>query len=106
MRCKFLMGVLKVPITREDVIHVAELARLALSEEEIELYTSQLQRILGYVEKLSELDTTGVEPTTYTVPARQALREDAVTGSIPQEQALRNAPDKERGCFRVPKIIE
>jgi len=93
-------------ITKKDVLHVAELARLALSEEDMELYTGQLQRILSYVEKLSELDTAGVEATTYTVPLRPVFREDKVTGSIGQEEALSNAPDRERGCFKVPKIIE
>ncbi|MFQ5441488.1 MAG: Asp-tRNA(Asn)/Glu-tRNA(Gln) amidotransferase subunit GatC [Thermodesulfobacteriota bacterium] len=93
-------------ITKKDVLHVAELARLALSEEEIELYTGQIKRILKYVEKLSEVDTTGVEPTTYTVALRSVGREDIVKESISQEEALLNAPEKGRGCFRVPKIIE
>ncbi|MBI5902449.1 MAG: Asp-tRNA(Asn)/Glu-tRNA(Gln) amidotransferase subunit GatC [Deltaproteobacteria bacterium] len=93
-------------ITKQDVLHVAELARLALSEEEMELYTRQLQRILNYVEKLSELDTSGVVPTTYTVPLAHAVREDRSAPSIPQEEALRNAPEKERGCFKVPQVIE
>lgn len=93
-------------ITKKDVLHVADLARLALTEKEIELYTAQLQRILGYVEKLSELDTAGVEPTACTVPLRAALREDLATGSLPREDALANAPESERGCFKVPQIIE
>lgn len=93
-------------ITEKDVLKVADLARLALTEKETELYTTQLTRILGYVEKLSELDTTGVEPTTYTVPLETALREDGVVKSLPPDEALRNAPEVERGCFKVPKIIE
>lgn len=93
-------------INKKDVLHVADLARLALSEAEIDLYTSQLQRILSYVEKLSELDTKGVEPTTYTVPPKTAFREDKTKDSLPHEEALRNAPASERGCFKVPKIIE
>lgn len=93
-------------ISRDDVLHVAELARLALTEKEIELLTGQLQRILSYVEKLSELDTTGVEPTSYTVPLRSVTREDKVTPSLSQEKALANAPASERGCFKVPKVIE
>ncbi|MBI5826592.1 MAG: Asp-tRNA(Asn)/Glu-tRNA(Gln) amidotransferase subunit GatC [Deltaproteobacteria bacterium] len=93
-------------ITKQDVLHVAELARLALSEEEMELYTRQLQRILNYVEKLSELDTRGVVPTTYTVPLAHAMREDVTAPSIPQEEALQNAPEKDRGCFKVPQVIE
>ena len=93
-------------ITKKDVLHVADLARLALTDKEIDLYTGQLQRILSYVEKLSELDTTGVKPTTTTVPPETAFREDVVTPSLDPVDALQNAPVAERGCFKVPKIIE
>jgi len=93
-------------ITRDDVLKAAELARLALTDEETELYTGQIQRILGYVEKLSELDTTGVEPTAYTAFEKGAMREDKVVESLPREEALANGPVTERGCFKVPKIIE
>lgn len=93
-------------ITKKDVLHVADLARLALTEDEIDLYTGQLQRILSYVEKLSELDTAGVTPTTTTVPPETAFREDMVTPSLERDDALRNAPLAEKGCFKVPKIIE
>lgn len=95
-----------MPITKDDVLHVAELARLALTEKEIDLYTAQLQRILNYVEKLSELDTKEIEPTVYNLPNKPVLRDDVVTGSIPRQDALMNAPGRERGCFKVPKIIE
>jgi aspartyl-tRNA(Asn)/glutamyl-tRNA(Gln) amidotransferase subunit C len=93
-------------ITKEDVLHAADLARLALTDEETEVYTAQIKRILGYVEKLSELDTTGVEPTSYTVSQKSAMREDIVKESLPREETLANAPVSERGCFKVPKIIE
>ncbi len=92
-------------ITREDVVHVADLARLALTDEEIELYTAQMKKILGYVEKLSALDTTGVEPSG-NYAAGESLREDAVRPSLEREKALQNAPAKARGCFKVPRIIE
>ncbi len=95
-----------MPISRDDVLHVAELARLALTGKEAEVYTAQLQRILHYIEKLSELDTTGVEPTVHATPPREIFRDDAVAGSITSEDALMNAPVKDRGCFKVPKIIE
>ncbi len=95
-----------MPISRNDVIHVAELARLSLTEKETDLYTAQLQRILSHVEKLSELDTKGVEPTVHATPPRERLRNDAVAGSLSPEEALMNAPVKDRGCFKVPKIIE
>ncbi len=92
-------------ITREEVIHVAELARLALTEEEIDLYTEQMQKILGYVEKLSAVDTTGVDPSG--VCARgECLRDDVITPSLEHEKALQNAPEEARGCFKVPRIIE
>ena len=93
-------------IPRDDVAGVAALARLELTGDEETLYTEQLGKILAYVEQLSEVDTEGVEPTTYTVPLRSVFREDEVKPSLPHEDALRNAPDKGRGCFKVPKIIE
>jgi aspartyl-tRNA(Asn)/glutamyl-tRNA(Gln) amidotransferase subunit C len=93
-------------ITRDDVAKVAALARLELTGEEEALYTEQLGKILAYVEQLSEVDTEGVEPTTYTVPLRSVFREDEVKPSLPHEDAMQNAPDKGRGCFKVPNIIE
>ncbi len=94
-------------ITREDVLKVAELARLALTDAEIELYTNQLQRILKHVEKLSELPTIGIEPAFFSVPkSGPVLRDDAEGSSIARDSALKNAPSSERGCFKVPKIIE
>jgi aspartyl-tRNA(Asn)/glutamyl-tRNA(Gln) amidotransferase subunit C len=95
-----------MPITRDDVLHVAELARLALTDAEVNLYTAQIQRILCHVEKLSELDTGGVAPMTHAVGRGNPLREDLVKASIPREDALGCAPSSERGCFKVPKIIE
>ncbi len=92
-------------ITKEDVVHVADLARLALTDEEIELYTAQMQKILGYVEKLSTLDTEGVEPSG-AYAGGESLRKDDVTPSLAQEKALQNAPQEARGCFKVPRIIE
>lgn len=95
-----------MPITKKDVVYVADLAKLVLSDEDVELYTTQLKRILSYVEKLSTIDTLGIEPTAYTVTTGGAIREDRVTVSIPHEDGLKNAPEQERGCFKVPKIIE
>ena len=93
-------------ITRREVEHVARLARLALSEEEKELMTRQLDRILGYVDKLKELDTSRVEPTSHVIPLENVMREDAVGPSLSQDDALANAPDREHPFFRVPRIIE
>ncbi|VAV83033.1 Aspartyl-tRNA(Asn) amidotransferase subunit C @ Glutamyl-tRNA(Gln) amidotransferase subunit C [hydrothermal vent metagenome] len=92
-------------ITKEGVQNVADLARLRLTEGDAELYAGQLGRILDYVEKLSEVDTTGVPPTTGGVEG-SALRQDVAESSLSQEAALANAPDKQGGCFKVPKIIE
>ncbi|MBI5343913.1 MAG: Asp-tRNA(Asn)/Glu-tRNA(Gln) amidotransferase subunit GatC [Deltaproteobacteria bacterium] len=94
-----------MPITRADVVKVAELARLELTDKEADTSTEELQRILSYVEKLSELDTSGVLPMTSTGQAA-LMRSDTVTDSITREEALKNAPDEERGCFKVPQIIE
>jgi aspartyl-tRNA(Asn)/glutamyl-tRNA(Gln) amidotransferase subunit C len=93
-------------ITREQVEHVAKLARLELSEAEKTLFTTQLDGILAYVDKLGELDTDGIVPTAHAVPMENAFREDVVQPSIGVEHALANAPDRSDSFFRVPKVIE
>ncbi len=93
-------------ITRNDVEHVARLARLRFSEDQLEVFTSQLNDILAYFDKLQKLDTTSVEPSSHAVNLTNVFREDVVTASIPEEESLKNAPASERGCFRVPKVIE
>jgi aspartyl-tRNA(Asn)/glutamyl-tRNA(Gln) amidotransferase subunit C len=92
-------------LTRDEVLHVAQLARLSLEAEEVERFTRQLNDILAYVEKLKELDTGGVTPMTHAVPLFNAFREDAVTGGLPREAALDNAPAREEGAFVVPRVI-
>jgi aspartyl-tRNA(Asn)/glutamyl-tRNA(Gln) amidotransferase subunit C len=93
-------------ITKEEVQHVALLARLKFNENEIEHFTSQMNGILEYMEKLAEVDTTHVEPTFHAVAQTNVFRQDMLKPSIPQELSLSNAPDGDRGFFRVPKIIE
>ena len=93
-------------ITRKEVEHVAKLARLALKEEEMEQFTSQLSDILTYVEKLNGLDTKDIEPTSHVLPVKNVLREDEVKNSIERRLALGNAPDRTEEFFRVPKVIE
>ncbi|MBI5328007.1 MAG: Asp-tRNA(Asn)/Glu-tRNA(Gln) amidotransferase subunit GatC [Deltaproteobacteria bacterium] len=93
-------------ITKKDVEHVAVLARLALSEQEIKLYTEQMANILSYVEKLRALDTRVVESTAYTTSTNTVFRKDEMKPSLPQEGILSNAPEKAKGCFKVPRIIE
>ena len=92
-------------ISKQDVEHVALLARLALNDEEIEAYTQQLNSILGYMEKMNTLDTVGVEPTAHVLPLKNVFREDMNIKGLPQDDALANAPDKEAGQFRVPRIV-
>lgn len=93
-------------ITKQEVEHVAKLARLELSEQEKEKLTDQLSNILTYVDKLNELDTKGVEPTSHVLDIKNVMRDDAVVESLTQEQALANAPEKAAGHYKVPKIIE
>ncbi len=93
-------------ITKKEVEHVAKLARLALKDEEADQLTRQLSDILTYVEKLNELDTKDVEPTSHVLPVRNVLRDDEVRGSIDRGKALVNAPDRTEEFFRVPKVIE
>ena len=92
-------------LTREEVLHVADLARLTLVPAEIELFTRQLIDILAYVEKLQELDTAGVEPLAHVIPVFNVFREDVVSQGLDRESALDNAPAREEGAFVVPRII-
>ena len=93
-------------ISKKEVEHVARLARLELPEAEKDRLTDQLSNILTYVEKLSELDTSGVEPTAHVLDIKNVMRDDVVAPSLPQERALANAPEKAAGHYKVPKIIE
>jgi aspartyl-tRNA(Asn)/glutamyl-tRNA(Gln) amidotransferase subunit C len=95
-----------VKITKKEVEHVAKLARLELSDQEEDKLTDQLSGILTYVEKLNELDTQGVAPTSHVLDINNVMRDDVVTESLTQERALANAPDKAAGHYKVPKIIE
>jgi aspartyl-tRNA(Asn)/glutamyl-tRNA(Gln) amidotransferase subunit C len=92
-------------LTRDEVLHVADLARLSLVPEEIEVVTRQLNDILAYVEKLQELDTEGVEPLAHVIPVFNVFREDEVRAGLDRETALGNAPAREEGAFVVPRII-
>ena len=92
-------------LTREQVLHVARLARLALSEEEVVLYTKQLSSILGYVEILETLDVLGVPPTFHVQAVAAPLRPDVPEATQSTEEALRNAPARSDTSFLVPKVI-
>ena len=93
-------------LSREDVLRIAELARLELTPDEVELFTRQLADILKYVEQIQALDTTGVEPTSH-VMHRPLERDDAPHESLDRSAALANAPDAagEAGLFKVPRVM-
>ena len=95
-----------MPLTPQDVDHVAKLARLEITADERERYASQLNAILEHADGLAKADVQGVEPTAHILPIKNVWREDVVTPSLPREEVLANAPDKAKGCFRVPKILE
>jgi aspartyl-tRNA(Asn)/glutamyl-tRNA(Gln) amidotransferase subunit C len=92
-------------LTRDEVLHVATLARLSLLPDEIELFTRQLNDILAYMEKLQELDTEKVEPLAHVIPVFNVFREDKVREGLEREAALDNAPGQEDGAFLVPRVI-
>jgi aspartyl-tRNA(Asn)/glutamyl-tRNA(Gln) amidotransferase subunit C len=93
-----------VDIGREEVLHVARLARLALTDEEVERFRGQLSAILEAVGKVSQLDLEGVPPTSHPLELVNVLAEDEPIPSLSREDALRNAPDPEGGFFRVPPV--
>lgn len=93
-------------ISGDDVLHIAELARLRLSEKEKETFREQLSGILQYVAKLNDLDTEGIEPTSHVLKLENVFREDSTRPSLDPEQALANAPERAGHFYKVPKIIE
>ncbi len=92
-------------ITTDEVLHVAKLARLEIDPESVDKMADQLATILTYVEKLSEVKTEDVPPTSHAIALTNAFREDEVRDSLAREEALENAPAKEDGGFVVPKVI-
>jgi aspartyl-tRNA(Asn)/glutamyl-tRNA(Gln) amidotransferase subunit C len=93
-------------ITKEQVKHVANLARLEVTEEEAEMFTKQLSSIIKFAEQLNEIDTDGIEPTTHVLDLKNVMRKDEPREWITREEALKNAPDHKDGQFRVPSILE
>ena len=93
-------------VTTKDVETVAALARLKFTDDEKEDLIGTLNNILGYFDKLSEIDTENVEPLTHILPVQNVMREDEVKPSIGQKKALENAPKEKRGHFVIPKVIE
>lgn len=92
-------------ITKKDVEHVAWLARLALTDEEKDMFTRQLSQILEHAGKIAELDTSKIPPTSHVLPVKNVFREDETRPCLSREEALSNAPAKERGMLKIPKII-
>ena len=92
-------------ITAEQVVHVARLSRLELSDEQRRKFAAQLESILEYVAKISQVDVSGVEPMAHALPLHNVLREDVVEPSLPLEKVLMNAPEVDGPFFKVPKIL-
>ena len=93
-------------LTKEEVIKVAKLAKIELSEEEVEIFSKQLPKILDFIEKLNELDTSNVKPFYELIEANAPLREDVPQKGLTNEEALSNAPQKENGFFVVPRVVK
>jgi len=94
-----------MPISKKQIKHIAGLARLNLTPEEIERYTRELTVVLEYIDQLKVVDTEGIEPEGQIVDAVGILREDTVTASLPHEKALMNAPDRDSEYFHVPRVL-
>ncbi|MDR1726426.1 MAG: Asp-tRNA(Asn)/Glu-tRNA(Gln) amidotransferase subunit GatC [Acidobacteriota bacterium] len=98
-----------MPITREEVLKIADLARLHFDEGELDAFTVQFQGIMDYIEQLKQVDVEGVEPTSHVSLApdfeKHMFREDEVAASLPAETSLAGAPDAAAGHFRVPKVL-
>lgn len=92
-------------ITREEVEKTALLARLRLTEAELDRMTDQMGQILGYMDLLGEVDTEGIEPMAHAIEVRNVLREDRVRESVPREKILHSAPSKDGECYLVPAVL-
>ena len=93
-------------VTNGQVRHIARLARIAMSDEEIERLAPELNNILGWVEQLGEVNTEGVDPLTAVIDQKLRLRDDVVTEGNIRDEVLANAPEAQHGFFAVPKVIE
>jgi len=95
-----------MPLTREEVLHIARLARIGLTEAEVEAYASQLSNIIDHFGTLTAVDTEGVEPTAHTLPLRNVMADDVPGPSLPQAAVLALAPQTEDGYLRVRAVLE
>ncbi|BBO89993.1 Asp-tRNA(Asn)/Glu-tRNA(Gln) amidotransferase subunit GatC [Desulfosarcina ovata] len=92
-------------ISKEEVLHVANLARLEIDDADVERFAGQIGTILDYVDTLKQVDTAGVAATSHAITLTNAFREDEETGHLDPQTALANAPEKDEGAFVVPKVI-
>ncbi len=92
-------------LSRSDVEKVSLLGRLLLSPAELDTMTTQLARVVGYVEQLSEVNTDGIEPMAHALEMHNVFRDDALAASLPREAALANAPKRDSECYRVPAVL-
>lgn len=97
---------MSAPIDESQVRHIAKLARLDLSDDEVRRFAGQLGDILTYVEKLREVDTEGVEPMAHAMPITDVFRSDEPRTGLTQDHALQNAPAREQGFFKVPAVLD
>lgn len=95
-----------MPLSREEVLHVARLARVGLSEADVARFQEQLSQILDHFDVLRQIDTAGVEPTTHTLPLESVMAADEPRPSLPQADVLANAPDVQDGYLRVRAVLE
>jgi aspartyl-tRNA(Asn)/glutamyl-tRNA(Gln) amidotransferase subunit C len=93
-------------ISAQDVLHVANLARLQLDAESLKTYSQQLDAVLSYMDLLNEVDTSDVAPTSHAIALTNAFRDDQPAAQLSRREGLANAPQAEEGCFLVPKVIE
>ncbi len=93
-------------ISKEEVLHVAKLARLKFTDEEAAILAKDMENIIGFANKLNELDTEGIVPTAHAIPMSNAFREDVVKPSYDRDAMLQNAPSAEDGGYTVPKVVD
>jgi len=92
-------------ISKKEVEHIALLARLHLSEEEKKIFSVQLSQIIEHADQIEKIDTSNIEPTSHAIKQSNVWREDEIKSCLPKDEALVNAPEKEAGAFKVPKIV-
>ena len=93
-------------VSKEDVLHIAKLSKLNLTDEELEMYTNDLSSIVDFANQLSSIDVEGVKPTAHILNIQNVFRKDVMQASYDREEILKNAPSKDAGCVSVPKVVE